>query len=134
MAFTAELLDDVKNTRTVKLNLFHAIVTLILSLDYTYYESLASQQQCQISCCLITHPPEVPSTVCEWSDMAVGAQIPSDRLQNFQTLPNSEFLVFQQQPWPQVMPDVPLGHTALSESPHFISVLPPPRSSKGSDF
>ncbi|XP_075885994.1 transcription factor Spi-C isoform X1 [Nelusetta ayraudi] len=74
--------------------------------DYTYYESLASQQQCQISCCLITHPPDVPTTVCEWSDMA-------------------------QQPWPQVMPDVPLSHTALSESPHFISVLPPPRSSKG---
>lgn len=42
--------------------------------DYTYYESLASQQQCQISCCLIAHPPEVPpTTVCEWSDVAVGA-------------------------------------------------------------
>lgn len=118
------------------MGLFHAICHIDFSLDYTYYESLASQQQCQISCCLITHPPDVPTTVCEWSDMAVGAQIPSERHRGTEifALPHSEFLVFQQQPWPQVMPDVPMSHTALSESPHFISVLPPPRSSKGSDL
>uniref|UniRef100_UPI0037E9349E transcription factor Spi-C n=1 Tax=Semicossyphus pulcher TaxID=241346 RepID=UPI0037E9349E len=77
--------------------------------EYTYYESLALQQtslQCQISCCLVTHPSDVAAPGYDWNDMA-------------------------QQSWPQVMPDVSLGHSVQNEVPQFYSVLPPPRSSKG---
>ncbi|KAJ4924868.1 hypothetical protein JOQ06_003818 [Pogonophryne albipinna] len=77
--------------------------------EYTYYETLGSQQQslqCQISCCLVTHPSDVPTPVYDWNDMA-------------------------QQSWPQVIPDVSLGHSAhCNESPHFYSILPPQRNSK----
>ncbi|KAF3705195.1 Transcription factor Spi-C [Channa argus] len=40
-------------------------------------------------------------------------------------------LVLQQQSWPQPIPDVSLGHPVPIESPHFYSILPPPRTSKG---
>ncbi|XP_074554889.1 transcription factor Spi-C-like [Halichoeres trimaculatus] len=76
--------------------------------EYTYYETLASQQtslQCQISCCLVTHPSDGAASVYEWNDMA--------------------------QPWPQVLPDVSLSHSVQTEIPQFYSVLPPQRSSKG---
>lgn len=109
---------------------------LDVSLDYTYYETLASQQQCQISCCLITHPANVPTTMCELSDMPVSAQIPlkMHRSVGIFALLDSEIFVFQHQPWHQVMPDVPLSHTTMNESPHFISVLPSARGSKGKDL
>ncbi|XP_034528951.1 transcription factor Spi-C [Notolabrus celidotus] len=78
--------------------------------EYTYYETLGSQQtslQCQISCCLVTHPSDVTAPVYEWNDMV-------------------------QQSWPQVMPDVSLSHSVQSEIPQFYSVLPPQsRGSKG---
>ncbi|XP_070710164.1 transcription factor Spi-C isoform X2 [Pempheris klunzingeri] len=35
------------------------------------------------------------------------------------------------QSWPQVMPDVSLGHSMQNESPHFYTILPPQRNSKG---
>ncbi len=47
---------------------------LLFFADYTYYETPGAQQsslQCQISCCLVTHPSDVPPPVYEWSDMAV---------------------------------------------------------------
>ncbi|XP_075967487.1 transcription factor Spi-C-like [Anarhichas minor] len=78
--------------------------------EYTYYETLGSQQQsslhCQISCCLVTHPSDVPAPACDWNDTA-------------------------QHSWPQVIPDASLCHSVQNESPHFYSVLPPQRSSKG---
>ncbi|XP_034382280.1 transcription factor Spi-C isoform X2 [Cyclopterus lumpus] len=77
--------------------------------EYTYYETLGTQQpsslHCQISCCLVTHPSDVPAPACNWNDMS--------------------------QSWPQVIPDVSSGHSVQNESPHFYSVLPPPRNSKG---
>ncbi|XP_037615869.1 transcription factor Spi-C isoform X2 [Sebastes umbrosus] len=74
--------------------------------ECTYYETLGTQPslQCQISCCLVTHPSDVTAPVYEWNDMA--------------------------QSWPQVMPDVSLGHSVPNESPHFYSVLPPQRNTK----
>ncbi|XP_068443069.1 transcription factor Spi-C [Clinocottus analis] len=78
--------------------------------DCTYYETLGCQQpsslHCQISCCLVTHPSDAPAPPCDWNDMS-------------------------QQSWPQVIPDVSLGHSVQNESPHYYSVLPPPRNSKG---
>lgn len=48
-------------------------------LDYAYYETLGTQQpslQCQISCCLVTHPSDVPTPVYDWNEVAVsGANI-----------------------------------------------------------
>ncbi|KAM7378351.1 hypothetical protein PAMA_013313 [Pampus argenteus] len=76
--------------------------------EYAYYETLGPQQpsvQCQISCCLVTHPSDVPTPIYDWSDTA-------------------------QQSWPQVIPDVSLSHSQ-TESPHFYSILPPQRNSKG---
>ncbi|XP_013859548.1 transcription factor Spi-C [Austrofundulus limnaeus] len=76
--------------------------------DYKYYETLVSQQspiQCQFSCCLVTHSTDIPAPAYDWSDTA-----PS---------------------WPQVMPDVSLSHSVQNESPHFYSILPPQRNSKG---
>ncbi|XP_038594310.1 transcription factor Spi-C isoform X1 [Micropterus salmoides] len=77
--------------------------------EYTYYETVGSQQpshtahlQCQISC-LVTHQSDVPAPAYDWTDMT-------------------------QQTWPQVIPDVSLGQ---NESPHFYSILPPQRNSKG---
>ncbi|XP_034719881.1 transcription factor Spi-C isoform X1 [Etheostoma cragini] len=77
--------------------------------EYTYCETLGTQQpslQCQISCCFVTRQSEVPTPLYDWNDMA-------------------------QQSWPQVIPDVSLGHTVQNESPHFYSILPPQRTSKG---
>ncbi|XP_047431526.1 transcription factor Spi-C isoform X2 [Mugil cephalus] len=77
--------------------------------NYTYYETLGAQQpslQCQISCCLVTHQSDVPTPVYDWNDTA-------------------------QQSWPQTIPDVSLSHSLQSESPHFYSILPPQRNSKG---
>ncbi|CAK6950034.1 transcription factor Spi-C-like [Scomber scombrus] len=76
--------------------------------EYAYYETLGPQQpslQCQISCCLVTHPSDGPPPMYDWNDTA-------------------------QQSWPQVIPDTALGHSQ-TESPHFYSILPPPRNSKG---
>ncbi|XP_026217191.1 transcription factor Spi-C isoform X2 [Anabas testudineus] len=76
--------------------------------EYAYYETLVSQQQSlqlQRQCCLITPPSDVPTAVYDWSDTA--------------------------QSWPQVIPDVSLGHPATTESPNFYSILPPQRNSKG---
>ncbi len=45
-------------------------------LEYTYYETLGTQQpslQCQISCCLVTHPSDVPAPVYDWNDVAVSS-------------------------------------------------------------
>uniref|UniRef100_A0A3Q3J6Q3 ETS domain-containing protein n=1 Tax=Monopterus albus TaxID=43700 RepID=A0A3Q3J6Q3_MONAL len=75
--------------------------------EYAYYETLGTQQsslQCQGSCCLDTHMSDVPAPVYDWNDTAS---------------------------WPQVIPDVSLGHSVATESPHFCSILPPQRSSKG---
>ncbi|XP_071391580.1 transcription factor Spi-C isoform X1 [Centroberyx affinis] len=76
--------------------------------EYTYYETLGPQQPslCQISCCLVTHPSDVPGPIYDWNDTA-------------------------QQSWPPVMPDVSLGHSVMAESPQFYSILPPQRNSKG---
>ncbi|XP_054480356.1 transcription factor Spi-C [Anoplopoma fimbria] len=78
--------------------------------EYTYYETQGTQQpsslHCQISCCLVTHPSDVPAPACDWNDTA-------------------------QHSWPQVIPDVSLGHSVQNESPHFYSILPPQRNSKG---
>ncbi|KAE8281339.1 Transcription factor Spi-C [Larimichthys crocea] len=77
--------------------------------DYAYYETLGTQQpslQCQISCCLVTHPSDVPTPVYDWNEVA-------------------------QQSWPQVIPDVSLGRSVQNESPRFYSIVPPQRSSKG---
>ncbi|XP_040007363.1 transcription factor Spi-C [Xiphias gladius] len=74
-----------------------------------HYETLGTQHpslQCQIACCLITHPADVPAPLYDWNDMA-------------------------QQSWPQVIPDVPLGHSVPNDSPQFYSILPPQRNSKG---
>ncbi len=38
---------------------------------------------------------------------------------------------FLQQSWPSVVPDVSVGHSVQNESPHFYSILPPQRNSKG---
>ncbi|TDG96592.1 hypothetical protein EPR50_G00230260 [Perca flavescens] len=77
--------------------------------EYTYCETLGTQQpslQCQISCCLVTRQSEVPAPLYDWNDIA-------------------------QQSWPQVIPDVSLGHSVQNELPHFYSILPPQRTSKG---
>ncbi|XP_042367731.1 transcription factor Spi-C-like isoform X2 [Plectropomus leopardus] len=74
--------------------------------EYTYYETLGTQQpalQCQISCCFVTHPSDVPAPGYDWNDMA--------------------------QPWPQVIPDVSLSRSVQNETPHFY--LPPQRNNKG---
>ncbi|XP_056132486.1 transcription factor Spi-C isoform X2 [Lampris incognitus] len=76
--------------------------------DYNYYETLGPQQPpvCQISCCLITHPSDVPTTpVCDWNDIT--------------------------QLWPQVIPDVSLCHPVSVETPQFYSVLPVQKNNKG---
>ncbi|XP_068163428.1 transcription factor Spi-C isoform X1 [Antennarius striatus] len=77
--------------------------------DCTYYESLGTQPpslQCQISCCLVTHPSDIPTAAHNWGDVI-------------------------QQSWPPVMPDVSIGQSVQNESPHFYSILPPQRNSKG---
>uniref|UniRef100_A0A8C9ZMD8 Spi-C transcription factor (Spi-1/PU.1 related) n=1 Tax=Sander lucioperca TaxID=283035 RepID=A0A8C9ZMD8_SANLU len=72
----------------------------------SYYDSGTQPSlQCQISCCLVTRQSEVPAPLYDWNDM--------------------------QQSWPQVIPDVSLGHSVQNESPHFYSILPPQRTSKG---
>ncbi|XP_068163429.1 transcription factor Spi-C isoform X2 [Antennarius striatus] len=76
--------------------------------DCTYYESLGTQPpslQCQISCCLVTHPSDIPTAAHNWGDVI--------------------------QSWPPVMPDVSIGQSVQNESPHFYSILPPQRNSKG---
>ncbi|XP_044042649.1 transcription factor Spi-C isoform X2 [Siniperca chuatsi] len=77
--------------------------------EYTqYFETVGTEQpslQCHISCCLVTHQSDVPATVYDWNDVA--------------------------QSWPQVIPDVSSSHSLQSQSPHFCSVLPPQRNSKG---
>ncbi|KAK2882994.1 transcription factor Spi-C isoform X1 [Channa argus] len=79
--------------------------------EYTYYETLGSQPQSlqyQHHCCLITPQSDVPAAVYNtWTHEAA------------------------QQSWPQPIPDVSLGHPVPIESPHFYSILPPPRTSKG---
>ncbi|KAM9705436.1 transcription factor Spi-C [Menidia menidia] len=76
--------------------------------DYTYCETLGSQQpslHCQISCCLVTHQPDVPAPVYDWGDT--------------------------HQSWPQVMPEVSSGHSEQSEALPFYPVLSTQRNSKG---
>ncbi|XP_034019292.1 transcription factor Spi-C [Thalassophryne amazonica] len=76
--------------------------------EYMCYETLGLQQsplQCQISCCLVTHPSDVPAPLYDWSDTAHS--------------------------WPQVMPEVSTVHATSTESPHFYSILPPQRVGKG---
>uniref|UniRef100_A0A3P9QHZ8 Spi-C transcription factor (Spi-1/PU.1 related) n=1 Tax=Poecilia reticulata TaxID=8081 RepID=A0A3P9QHZ8_POERE len=36
-----------------------------------------------------------------------------------------------QHSWPQVIPDVSLSHSVQNDSPHFYSIIPPQRNSKG---
>ncbi|KAM3858967.1 uncharacterized protein ACN63O_017020 [Diretmus argenteus] len=76
--------------------------------EYKYYETLGAQQSslCQISCCLVTHPSEVPGPVYDWTDTS-------------------------QQSWPQGISDVSLGHSMRTEAPQFYSILPSQRNSKG---
>uniref|UniRef100_A0A3Q0QVI5 Spi-C transcription factor (Spi-1/PU.1 related) n=1 Tax=Amphilophus citrinellus TaxID=61819 RepID=A0A3Q0QVI5_AMPCI len=69
----------------------------------SYYES-GEHYTSIISCCLVTHQSEVPTPGYDWND---------------------------QQSWPPVIPDVPLSHSVQNESPHFYSILPPQRNSKG---
>uniref|UniRef100_A0A4W6FFT0 Spi-C transcription factor (Spi-1/PU.1 related) n=1 Tax=Lates calcarifer TaxID=8187 RepID=A0A4W6FFT0_LATCA len=74
--------------------------------EYPHYETLGTQHQslqCQITCCLVSHPSDAPAPVYDWNDTS----------------------------WPQVIPDVSLNHSVPAESPHFYSILPPQRSSKG---
>ncbi|XP_041637293.1 transcription factor Spi-C [Cheilinus undulatus] len=72
----------------------------------SYYDSEYTYYETLGPCCLVTHPSDVAPPVYEWNDMA-------------------------QQPWPQVIPEVSLGHTMQTEVPQFYSVLPPQRNSKG---
>ncbi|KAM9845610.1 transcription factor Spi-C-like [Aulostomus maculatus] len=75
--------------------------------EYTYYEMPAPQPasvQCQISCCLVTHPSDVLPPLYDWNDTA------------------------QQQSWRQDLPDVSVGHSVQTESPHYCPNLPPQRS------
>ncbi|KAG7496930.1 transcription factor Spi-C-like [Solea senegalensis] len=75
--------------------------------EFPHYETLGAQHsslQCHISCCPVTPPPDAPAAAYDWSDTAA---------------------------WPQVIPDVSLGHSIPTESPHFYSIVPPQRSSKG---
>ncbi|CAN9508416.1 unnamed protein product [Ophioblennius macclurei] len=72
--------------------------------DYTYYETLGTQQsslQCHISCW-----PDIPPPGYDWNDTA-------------------------QQSWPQVIPEVSLSHSVQNEAAHFYYIPPPQRTSKG---
>nr|XP_040031562.1 transcription factor Spi-C isoform X2 [Gasterosteus aculeatus aculeatus] len=76
----------------------------------TYYETLgtpqASSLHCPCSCCPVKQPLDVAAPGCDyWTDIA--------------------------QSWPQVIPDVSLGHSMQNEPPHYYSILPPLKSSKG---
>ncbi|XP_062239025.1 transcription factor Spi-C isoform X1 [Platichthys flesus] len=76
--------------------------------EYPHYETLGAQHpslQCHISCCVVKHPPAAPAPVYDWSDTA-------------------------QQSWPQVIPDVSLGHSIPTESPQFYSIVPPQRKGR----
>lgn len=107
--------------------------------DYKYYETLVSQQspiQCQFSCCLVTHSTDIPAPAYDWSDTAVSAADKQiylgdycDDISKGNKRVNS--LILTQQSWPQVIPDVSLSHSVQNESPHFYSILPPQRNSKG---
>uniref|UniRef100_A0A3P8V846 Spi-C transcription factor (Spi-1/PU.1 related) n=1 Tax=Cynoglossus semilaevis TaxID=244447 RepID=A0A3P8V846_CYNSE len=75
--------------------------------EYPHYELLGPQHlslQRQISCYLITPPPEAPAQVHDWNDTAS---------------------------WSQGIPDVSLGHSLPAEAPEFYSILPPQKTSKG---
>lgn len=113
--------------------------------DYTYYETLGPQQpsvQWQISCIknLVTHPSDVAPPAYDWNDVAVSTVKKKKKISIcvFKKGENVEkraffllwLLLFQQQSWPQVIPDVSLAHSQ-NESPHFYSILPPQRNSKG---
>ncbi|XP_023264007.1 transcription factor Spi-C-like isoform X1 [Seriola lalandi dorsalis] len=67
----------------------------------SYYES--EYTHCET---LGTQHPSLQCPVYDWNDTA-------------------------QQSWSQVIPDVSFGHTIPTESPHFYSILPPQRNSKG---
>ncbi|XP_062414429.1 transcription factor Spi-C [Pungitius pungitius] len=77
--------------------------------ECTYYETLGAPQplHCPCSSCGRVKPPsDGAAPGCDyWTDVA--------------------------QSWPQVIPDVSLGHSVQSESPHYYSVSPSLRSSKG---
>lgn len=112
------------------------IFNVLMFVDYTYYETLDTQQpslQCQISCCLVPHPSEVPAY--DWKDMSVSTaatfrpHLEEKNREKLFYLPRA--LMLQQQTWPPVMADVSLGPSVPNESPHFFSVPPPQKSSKG---
>uniref|UniRef100_A0A672ZI82 Spi-C transcription factor (Spi-1/PU.1 related) n=2 Tax=Sphaeramia orbicularis TaxID=375764 RepID=A0A672ZI82_9TELE len=76
--------------------------------EYSYYETLGPPQpslQCQISCCLVTHPSDVAAPTYDWNDTT-------------------------QQSWTQVIPEVSLSHSVQTESPHFYTILPPQRKGR----
>ncbi|KAM4614731.1 transcription factor Spi-C-like isoform 2-T2 [Polymixia lowei] len=75
--------------------------------EYKYYETLGPQQPpiCQISCCLVTHPSDMPGPIYDWNETTLS--------------------------WPPVIPDVSLGQPGTVESSPFYPVLPPQRNSKG---
>ncbi|XP_028256483.1 transcription factor Spi-C isoform X2 [Parambassis ranga] len=71
----------------------------------SYYDSDYSYYETLGPCRLITHQSDFSAPAYEWNDTA--------------------------QPWPPVIPDVPLSHSVQNESPHFYSISPPQRNSKG---
>ncbi|KAM4711508.1 transcription factor Spi-C [Anableps anableps] len=77
--------------------------------DCKYFETLGSQPsslQFQMSCCVFAHQSDHPAPGYDWSETA-------------------------QQSWPQVIPDVSLSHSVQNDTPHFYSIIPPQRNSKG---
>ncbi|XP_014875234.1 transcription factor Spi-C-like isoform X2 [Poecilia latipinna] len=73
-----------------------------------YFETLGSQPsslQVQMSYHVFAHQSDIPAVGYDWSEMAHS--------------------------WPQVIPDVSLSHSVQNDSPHFYSVIPPQRNSKG---
>lgn len=51
-------------------------VTFFFFSECMHYETLGTQHpslQCQIACCLITHPADVPAPLYDWNDMAVSS-------------------------------------------------------------
>lgn len=109
-------------------------MAIFVSVDYMYYETPGTQQpslQYQISCCLVSHPSNEPPY--DWKDASVSTKFTcfwkntvEDLVLVFVTL-----VLILQQTWPQGMPNVSLGHTVPNESPHFYSVSPPQKNSKG---
>lgn len=110
--------------------------------EYPHYELLGPQHlslQRQISCYLITPPPEAPAQVHDWNDTAVSGFLENydkkkknaSQFQGYTTTAYKMIFVSQQQSWSQGIPDVSLGHSLPAEAPEFYSILPPQKTSKG---